>query len=64
MIGSWHDGAWTKDASHSPCIDAGDPAADYSREPKPNGHRINLGYYGNTREASQSIHKGALFSIP
>ncbi len=29
--GSWLGGAWTKDAGHSPCIDAGDPAADYSR---------------------------------
>ena len=32
----------------SPAIDAGDPKSAYSNEPKPNGHRINLGFYGNT----------------
>jgi len=38
----------------SPCIDAGDPASDYSNEPAPNGGRINLGAYGNTSEATCS----------
>ena len=43
---------WVYDSVTSPCIDAGDPADDYSNEPDyPNG-RINLGAYGNTREAS------------
>ena len=43
---------WVKDNITSPCIDAGDPADDYSNEPDyPNG-KINLGAYGNTREAS------------
>jgi hypothetical protein len=36
----------------SPCIDAGDPASDYSSEPMPNGGRINMGAYGNTAEAT------------
>ena len=38
----------------SPCIDAGDPASDYSLEPQPNGSRINMGAYGNTSEAETS----------
>lgn len=38
----------------SPAIDAADPASDYSREGDPNGARRNLGYYGNTAEASRS----------
>ena len=38
----------------SPCIDAGDPASDYSNEPQPNGNRINMGAYGNTYLATLS----------
>ena len=38
----------------SKAIDAGDPAADWSNEPKPNGKRLNLGAYGNTPEAARS----------
>ncbi len=38
--------------SYSPAIDRGDPDADYSEEPSPNGGRLNLGAYGNTVEAS------------
>ena len=34
----------------SPCIDAGDPASDFSLEPEPDGGRINMGAYGNTPE--------------
>jgi len=40
---------------NSPCIDAGDPASDYSLEPQPNGGRINMGAYGNTIYAETSI---------
>lgn len=32
----------------------GDPAADCSREPGPNGRRVNLGAYGNTPWATRS----------
>ena len=46
-----HD-VWVLDKVTSPCIDAGDPAADYSGEPKPNGGRINMGAYGGTAYAS------------
>ena len=48
------DGDWTKDDVSSPAIDAGDPASDFAKEPKPNGGRINLGVYGNTVQASKS----------
>jgi len=39
----------------SPCIDAGDPNANYSGEPDPNGGRLNIGAYGGTSEATPSI---------
>lgn len=41
-------------SSTSPAIDSGDPTSDYSNEPEPNGFRVNLGRYGNTREAVTS----------
>jgi hypothetical protein len=40
--------------STSPCINAGDPFADYSLEPALNGGRINIGAYGGTEEATSS----------
>ncbi len=49
---------WVTDAASSPCIDAGDPAADpatiVALEPAPNGSRVNLGCYAGTEEASKS----------
>ena len=48
-----HD-IWVLDKITSPCIDRGDPAADLSNEPMPNGARINMGAYGGTRYASMS----------
>lgn len=48
-----HD-VWVLDKVTSPCIDAGDPGADYSNEPTPNGGRINMGAYGGTAYASLS----------
>ena len=44
----------------SPAIDAGDPASPYVLEPKPNGHRVNLGAYGNTPWATMSKQGTAL----
>ncbi|MGA1865099.1 MAG: OmpP1/FadL family transporter, partial [bacterium] len=41
--------------SFSPCIDQGDPNVDCSLEPEPNGGRSNLGFYGNTSQATTSI---------
>ena len=49
----------------SPTIDAGDPASDYSKEPVvPNvgghGHRVNLGFSGNTPEAALTKNRGTM----
>ncbi len=52
--GRWYDNQWINDDVTSPCIDAGDPAFDYSKEPEPNGGRINIGAFGNTPTASKS----------
>ena len=47
----------------SPALDAGDPKSDYSNEPMPNGHRVNLGAYGNTPWATMSPLKGTLLIL-
>ena len=46
-------GAWVLDDVTSPCVNGGDPASDYSKEPFPHGRRVNVGAYGNTPEASK-----------
>ncbi|MHC4663113.1 MAG: right-handed parallel beta-helix repeat-containing protein [Planctomycetota bacterium] len=46
--------SWFNDATTSPSIDLGDPSADYSSEPSPNGARINQGAYGGTIYASKT----------
>ncbi|RNC64407.1 right-handed parallel beta-helix repeat-containing protein [Proteiniphilum sp. X52] len=56
QYGRWNGTAWITDQLTSPCIDAGDPADNYSTEPTPNGNRINIGVYGNTDEASKSAN--------
>ena len=45
---------WVLDTVTSPCIDGGDPSANPSDEPTPNGGRINIGAYGGTVQASMS----------
>lgn len=52
--GRWDGTHWLADSLTSPCIDAGDPAADCAAEPAPNGGRVNLGFDGNTPFASRS----------
>ena len=47
-------GAWVVDTEQSPAIDAADPALPFELEPAPNGHRANLGVYGNEEQASKS----------
>ena len=70
----WHllsyGGRWTpgeifvRDAVTSPCIDAGDHQDDYALETQHNGHRINMGAYGNTPQASRIfVPEGTLFLI-
>jgi hypothetical protein len=44
-------------------VDMGDPAAPYENEPKPNGKRVNLGYYGNTPWALESRYSGLLYFV-
>ena len=49
----------------SPAVDAGDPASDYRLEPVipgvgGHGHRVNLGYYGNTPWATLSKPRGTM----
>ena len=46
--------SWAMDSNTSPCIDAGDHSSDWSREPWPNGKRINMGAYGGTNQASMN----------
>ena len=53
LNGRWTETGWVTDSEHSPCIDIGNPADNYSSEPTPNGERINMGAYGNTAEASK-----------
>ena len=36
-------------------VDTGDPASPFSNEPRPNGARVNLGYYGNTTDALSTL---------
>ncbi len=52
--GRWNGKTWVKDLVSSPCIDAGYPDSDYSKEPGDDGGRINIGRYGNTEYASIS----------
>ena len=44
-------------------VDTGDPTAPYENEPKPNGKRVNLGYYGNTPWALESRYSGLLYFV-
>ncbi len=46
---------WLQDSVSSPCIDAGDPIADWSEELWPHGKRINMGAYGGSVQASLSM---------
>jgi len=52
--GRWNGSEWVQDNAVSPCINTGDPSSGYSNEPTPNGSRINMGFYGNTSEASKT----------
>jgi len=45
-------GGMVVDATTSPCVDAGDPAAAFGDEPGENGGRANMGAFGNTAQAS------------
>ncbi|NQT20979.1 MAG: right-handed parallel beta-helix repeat-containing protein [Planctomycetes bacterium] len=49
------EGAWRTDKTNSPCVDTGDPKADYSGEAQPDGFRANMGAYANTSQASRTL---------
>ncbi len=53
-IGRYSNGQWVLDSLTSPCIDRGNQNDDHSNEPSPSGDRINMGFYGNTVQASKS----------
>jgi len=46
---------WVTDSTTSPCIDAGNPDADWTAEYWRHGGLINLGRYGGTAQASMSL---------
>ena len=55
--GYWlNDGTVVKDAETptSPALDSGDPTSDFSNEPEPNGGCVNMGFYGNSTNASMT----------
>ena len=57
QAGRWDNDtqSWIRDATTSPCIDAGDTAMLPDLEPAPNGGLINMGAYGGTIRASKSL---------
>ncbi len=52
--GHWTTTGWVIDNGTSACIDAGNPDTEWINEQFPNGHKINMGAYGNTFLASLS----------
>lgn len=62
--GRWNPNTqeWIHDGLHSPCIDAGNPTRDFSMEPGPNGGRINIGPFGNSREASKGYKPASAYN--
>ena len=59
--GSYHSGQWSSDTFGSIGIDAGALDALYTKEPGPNGDRINLGAFGGTEQASKTLADGVDF---
>lgn len=53
---------FTNDAATSPLIDAASPVATFTEEPAPNGSRADIGYFGNTPEASRGRTNAWLFA--
>jgi hypothetical protein len=56
QAGCWRPNAqcWVCEPNSSPCIDAGDPNSDWTRELWPHGEKINMGACGGTPQASMS----------
>lgn len=51
-------GGWVTDTLISPAIDAANTASPFGNEPAPNGNRGDMGFYGNTSQASKSRQSG------
>lgn len=56
-------GTYVHDAVSSPCIDGGSPYDWVGAEPRPNGHRVNMGAYGGTAYASLSRGRSPIIEI-
>jgi len=52
--GRYKDGIWMVDPVLSPLIDAGSPTISCTNEPSPNGGILNIGVYGNSKQASMT----------
>ncbi len=52
--GRFKGGEWVSDDVTSPCIDAALAETEVWGEPEPNGGRANIGYYGQSPEASRT----------
>jgi len=61
--GYFKGGCWIHSLQTSPCIDAGAPWGNYSREPYPHGSCINVGAYGNTVVASKTPISATIFIL-
>ena len=57
-------GTFTADANESPAIDMGNASDSFANEPAPNGGYINIGAYGDTPEASESLSQYLLVTRP
>lgn len=64
-FGRYEMGSYVTNGSDgiSPLIDTGNPASPFANEPIPNGGRINIGFYGNTAQASKSDTNGFLLAL-
>ncbi len=58
-VGRWDpmEKDWVIDDELSPCIDAGNPKLSPGNEIQPNGGLVNIGAYGGTSQASQSLQE-------
>lgn len=62
--GRMANGTWVyTDTADSPVLDAGDPDADATGEPAPNGGRLNLGRYAGTFQASKTPDSDSLVLV-
>lgn len=61
QAGRWDPalGECVLDTETSPCVDSGDPAGAFDREPDPNGGRVDMGAYGNSLSAGCAANGGS-----